>query len=122
MRFIYDHLHSVEQLEVLLFLRNRRESAWSVQDVSDEMRSTPVSIAGRLASLRSLGFLIKREGTPPTYQYEPKTAELDQIAQELADAYHVHRYKVIDLIFAPTKRARPFAEAFRLKKDGEDDE
>jgi hypothetical protein len=47
-RFIHEHIHSVEQLEVLLLLRENPERWWSPEEVSQALRTIPSSASQRL--------------------------------------------------------------------------
>lgn len=117
--FIREHIHSVEQLEVLLLLRATGRE-WTALAVSQEIRTERSSAEARLKDLESRGFLTRSgEG----YAYKPKTEELGQKVSALASAYAERRYTVINQIFSnPVDRIRTFAEAFELrkKKDGDD--
>jgi hypothetical protein len=117
-RFIIDHINSVEQLEVLLFLRSNEDKEWDAGGVSRELRIDPVSAATRLDDLCRQGLLAVRTST--LYRYSPKTRELEQAVRELAETYENHRFSVINMIFSkPIDKIRSFADAFRIRKEGE---
>lgn len=120
-RFIFEHIHSVEQLEILLLLRSRGEQDWSATEVSDQIRTGPDSAAARLEDLRSRGLIAASGGSQPRYRYQPRTPELERAVTALAAAYGELRYTVINQIFSkPLDKIRVFADAFRFRKD--DDE
>lgn len=121
-KFIIERIDSVELLEVLLLLRAKPDREWSAQDVSDELRSSPVSIAKRLADLHTHELLFLKEGPPPRYRYNPRTHNLIVTVNQLARAYEISRARVIDLIFSkPTDKLRHFSDAFKLRKEEQDD-
>jgi hypothetical protein len=117
--FIAEHIQSVEQLEVLLLLHADPTKEWSAEAVSQEIRSDPVSVAHRLTDLYSRGLLTVKEGFRLLYRYSPHTKQMERTVTALAQAYTLHRIKVIDLIYSgPRNKLLLFADAFKLKKDG----
>jgi hypothetical protein len=117
-RFIADHVDSVELIDVLLLLR-RNPRSWTPEDVSQRLYTTPQSAANRLEALRASGLAVVSEDTKPaSYQYQPRTPELERAAADLEEAYAGRRTTVINLIFSkPTDRIRTFADAFRIRED-----
>lgn len=117
--FIFEYIDSVEQLEVLLLLSGALNRTWTAEELSRELRSNPNSIAQRLQPLCHSGLVVCID---QEYRYAPKDAALDVVVRELALANKTHRHRVLELIFSPLKKARMFADAFRLgrKEDGDD--
>jgi DNA-binding MarR family transcriptional regulator len=117
-RFLAANIHSIEQLEVLLLLRETEGREWSVPEVSGELRSTPQSIKNRLEDLASRTFLVVKEiEATRRYRYSPSTDEDRRLIDGLADAYKERRLTVINLIYArPERDALSFAEAFKIMK------
>ncbi len=71
-QLLRDDIHSLEQLEVLLLLREQggveRDAHW----VNVTMRSSETSAAARLADLEQRGFLKARlDGERNVYAYQP---------------------------------------------------
>jgi hypothetical protein len=95
-RLIAAHIDSIEQLEVLLLLRERRERCWTIDQVNDRIRSSASSVRTRLADLEGRG-LVTREPAGFRYRTAP---DHDDAVRELAWAYAERRYSVIDLISA----------------------
>lgn len=113
-RFIYQHVASVEQLEVLLLAR-RSPRTWSAQDMARELYSHPSSIAGRFQSLRAAGLM--RETASGDFQYAPISAELDAIVARVDDAYRERRVAVISAIASRSvENMKAFSDAFRIRK------
>lgn len=119
-QLIADHITSVEQLEILLLLREHEGEDWSVRRVSDELRSSEASVGERLNALRESGLVRESERhSDVAFGYAPRTARLRRATDLLADAYSQRRYTVIDLIFSkPIDKLRVYADAFRFRKDG----
>jgi predicted transcriptional regulator len=95
-RFIADHLHSIEQLEVLLLLHRTTPASWTATAISTELRSSASSVAQRLESLLA-GRLVERL-YGDVYRFAAEHPGVGEAVRELADAYRVRRYTVIDLI------------------------
>lgn len=115
-QFIFEHIDSVEQLEILLLLRDRPGDVWTIQAISKQMRSSESSVRQRLMSIQSSG-LIKLVGTnPESYSYSPWSSEIDSVVKSLDESYRIRKHSVFELIFSPLKRARKFADAFTIKK------
>ena len=121
-QFIFDRIDSVEQLEVLLLLRRDDEREWHADAVSRELRTNLSSVGKRLEHLAVLGLIrLVSAIEPKTYRYDPQTPELARLVDLVDEAYRVRRHLVFELIFSPAKRARGFADAFRVNKGGKKD-
>jgi hypothetical protein len=104
-------IDSVEQLEVLLFVREHRSRTWTVDEINERLRSSATSVRARLDALAQRG-LIEQDSRGYRYEASP---ELDTTVAGLARAYAERRFTVIELIFArPTDKLRAFADAFRV--------
>ena len=111
-RLLAEHIVSVEQLEILLLLREHRARSWTADRVNDQIQSSRESVEARLADLAQRG-LLHRAGE--VYQYRP-APELELAMTEVARAYSESRFTIIDVIFAkPSDKLRIFADAFKLK-------
>ena len=117
-QFLARYISSVEQLEVLLLMHDQPHRAWSAADVYGIIRSSEASIAARLQSFTSEGFLAVENGSPPMYRYAPKSTDLKSAVSETATAYKTWRIRVVEAIFTPpSDPVQSFADAFRLRKD-----
>jgi hypothetical protein len=111
---IGQHIVSVEQLEVLLLLREEPARDWTTAQINDRIKSSVGSVSERLADLESRGF-IKHQGE--SYRYDPGNPH-EATMVELATTYAESRFTVIELIFAkPSDNLRVFARAFRIRGD-----
>lgn len=121
-RFIADHIDSVEQLEILLLLHHHHQGrTWTAEAVARELRIASVSAGERLEDLVQDSLLTRVGGDPMEYRYAPGSAMLDEAVKGLATAYAERRVTVINLIFSkPVDRIRTFADAFRLRRDDDD--
>jgi hypothetical protein len=118
-RFINDHVDSVELVEVLLLLRRDAARAWTAEQVSEQLYTSPGSAANRLEALNRSGLAARAgEGASATYLYAPADAERDRAATDLEQVYATRRTTVINMIFSkPSDKLRTFADAFRLRED-----
>lgn len=121
-RLLREHIYSVEQLEILLFLRSNPEEAFDARAVHDQLRTSETSAAARLLDLSERGFLqalTTQQGT--SFRYAPNTDWLAATTDRLAHAYAERRYRVMELVFSkPIENLRVFADAFRFRKDKSD--
>ncbi len=121
--FIIEHIDSVEQVEILLLLRQKTGRTWTAESMARELRIAVSSAATRLADLKKLGFVVAVDGAPNEYRYAPRTPELDETVRGLAEAYSERRVTVINLIFSkPIDKIRTFADAFRLRREDDDND
>lgn len=118
-QLVADHITSVEQLEILLLLRERPEEEWSAKRVSDEIRSSEISARERLTALEDSGLVRSSvHHSDVSFRFGPATAPLRRAVELLAEAYSERRYTVIELIFSkPIDKLRVYADAFRFRKD-----
>src|ERR1044072_2541595 len=80
------HIHSVAQLEGLLFFHERPGERWDVESLSKRLYASKVEMADAMASLRRDGFL---EGGPALCEFAPRP-ELRAAVDALRKAYSRH--------------------------------
>jgi hypothetical protein len=115
-RFVFEHIHSVAQLEVLLHLRRDRGER-SAHPIGRELRLPDELVAAHLEDLEQRGLLRSRPATERLYRYDPSTGALADAVDGLATAYEVQRARVVDMIFSkPQEALMEFADAFRLRR------
>jgi hypothetical protein len=120
-QFIRRELSSIQQLEILLLLRQRADRDWSAAEVSDELRAASDAVGTRLSELADRRLLLRESGKPDRYRYGPDSEARRKLVDGLADAYAQRRYSVIDLILSkPSDPIRVFAGAFRFRKEEDD--
>lgn len=116
-QFLSKYIRSLEQLEVLLLLRNNPQRSWTASEVYEIVRSSRSSVEERLENFIQLRFLTKEAGPPPTFRYAPSD-NLGAAVDETANAYQKWRVRVIEAIFTPAEDpAQRFADAFKVRKD-----
>ncbi len=113
-QFISRYINSVEELEILLLLRQGRDVSWTVQAVYDIILSTPLSVERWLNELVRQGLLISSD-QPPLYRYAA-TDELAEQVTALAECYKITPVRIIESVYRPkADAAQSFADAFKLK-------
>jgi hypothetical protein len=117
-RFLNRRVRSVAELEVLLFLRCRRERGWTATDLAAEL-GVDEGAAGRLMfDLMARRLLRLSRYAPPTYEYGPGPPELVRTLDRLAALHAAHPQALLSLVAAPDDRiVRLFADAFRIRED-----
>lgn len=113
-RLISEHIHSVEQLEVLLLLRAAPDKGWTREEVGRALVSHPDTVGQRLDDLVARGLIQRDEAA---YRYDQSRAP-DAAVSELAAAWATRRTTVIGLIFSkPSDAVSSFSDAFRFRRD-----
>lgn len=103
---------------MLLILHANPERVWTVDEISAIMRSSPNSIRARLDLLaaRKMAHAVADEG----FRYAA-SGRLHEMVEVLQQEYGERRFSVIELIFSRPDAARSFADAFRLRDEGDVD-
>jgi DNA-binding IclR family transcriptional regulator len=121
---IQEHIHSIEALEVLLFLFQRHDRWLSMVDIARELRIGDSSVQAAVADLTTHGF-VERDTTAA--QYRVGTTHKDRSVAALLHTYEHARVETLVMISrnaigrVRNDALKIFAEAFRLggrKKDG----
>lgn len=117
--FIIETIDSVEQIEVLLLLREFSDRAWTALTVNEVIRSDVSSIARRLDNLVALGLVAK--DPDGKYRFNASTSDYARLVAELATTYRERRTRVIEMIYSKPKRGlHSFSSAFVIKKEPRD--
>jgi hypothetical protein len=124
-RFIYEHIDSVEQLDILFFLRKNFDRQCTLEEITKELRSSPSSVRSRLVSLITKGFVLAEGNSANSFRYITQKNDIESVLTELTEEYKVRRHLVLEIIFSPLKKAKGFADSFIFggtnKKFEEDD-
>jgi hypothetical protein len=118
-RFLQEHIRSIEQLEILLLLRDGAQRTWTPADVYQIVQSSERSVTDTLEALCRQGLIQKIEQPRLAYQFQPKDDSLKETVARVAELYSERRVRVVQAIYSDrTSAADEFAKAFRLRKDG----
>ena len=117
-RFLFQHISSTEQLEVLLMLSRHPSQVWTAAGVYACLKTNMESISRHLQEFRRRGLLVLEKEDPPAYRFKTGDANCLQILDQLRVIYRTEMHRVIDVIYSkPSAAAQSFADAFRLRKD-----
>jgi hypothetical protein len=94
---IWESIDRLETLETLLLLQARADRAWTVAELTLELRSSPTAIEQTVARLVTRA-LVAAEGQG--YRFRPGTPELESKVVRLAACYRERRVAVIQTIFS----------------------
>jgi hypothetical protein len=115
-QFIIDKIDSVAELEGLLLLSRNPESEWNSESLAQRIYASTQQTENVLEHLYLLGFLVVRETVPPTYHYQPKSPDLAEMVERVAESYSNYLVPVTNLIHSkPQTRIQQFADAFKLR-------
>jgi hypothetical protein len=116
LRFVRDSIKSVWALELLLFMRRNAAQAWTVEQLTKELRSSPQLVTDILASFTTSGLV----GTDAdgTFRYCPASADLDALVTRLDRIYAETPLALIkQIVSTPNEKIQSFSDAFRIKRD-----
>ena len=117
-KLVLEHIHSVDQLDVLLLCHRTRDREWTAREVADELRTNLQMSSAALSDLSYRGFVAMVDTTRQSYRYQPGDPAMDRTVGSLAALYPMFRHRVIELIFTRGKSdIQDFADAFKIKKD-----
>lgn len=114
-RFVRQCIHSVRLVEVLLLLVGEPERNWTPGDVSAQLRCSTSAAAEQLEELAHRGLLLRSRQTGQ-YGYQPRTQELADCVDELADAYARRRQRLIAFIYGEPDAADVISKGFTFRR------
>jgi hypothetical protein len=118
--FIRANIESVDQLRILLFLRNQPEQEWNMLNVSAKLYLRPEVATAELAKLEARGLLTSTQ-EPKRYSYNPRSPELEDMVNKVAQLDQERPVTLIKLIYSLSKDVQAFADAFKLRKDDKEE-
>lgn len=123
--FLQHYVFAVEHLEVILLLESAPETSFTADEVYGTILSSRSSVAAWLETMVEHGLATKSGTDPVRYRFAPRTPELREYVQELAEAYLAYPVRVIEAIYhpsrpqaAPADPAQSFANAFKFRNSG----
>jgi hypothetical protein len=119
LQLLRERIRSIEQLEILLLLRESEGRLWTSGEVYKQVRSSERSVEQTLQGLCGKGLLFCDVPTS-RYRFEPQTEALKTTIDQLAHLYAERRVRVVEAIYSePLSAVDEFARAFRLRKDND---
>ncbi|MHB1556625.1 MAG: hypothetical protein ACYC61_03975 [Isosphaeraceae bacterium] len=119
-RFLYDHVESIDQLEILRVLGEERDKQWNSDDLAVAAQADPRSVRSHIEAMHARGLLEKTtgQGAGLSCRYGPRTAELENMVARLLQIYRERPVSMIKLVYERAKDPlRAFADAFRFRKE-----
>lgn len=117
-RFILLFVPSVPYLEALLLLRNPATSLWDAATLAPQLYLSDAAAQSLVEELLKNGVLVADDVARGKFRYQPRTAELAQMIDQLAHFYSRNLIEITHLIHAKTnKKAYKFANAFIWGKE-----
>jgi hypothetical protein len=118
LEFIEEHIHSAEQLAVLLLLHRGPVKSWTADAVAAELRTSKYSAEMRLGDLQARGIV---QSTPDGfYSFAPADEDTANRVAALSELCRDRLPTIISLIFSrPVNPESQFDERFRPKQPGQ---
>jgi hypothetical protein len=114
-QFIAQHVESLAQLEVLLYLREYVARELHPGEIINRLAITSEMAAAILADLVRRGFAVKLGAK---FRYQPASEEIGRMIDLLAETYRDRRLAVTTEIYSrPLDKVKTFADAFRIRKE-----
>lgn len=119
-QFVAAHIDSVEQILVLQALVENRSRAWTIPDLTKELRSADTSIERRLRDFYRKGVLLPPVAESTAFFFSPASEEMEKSIQLLIKTFRERPSRMVALIFSqPPRSLQAFADAFKLRKEEE---
>ena len=114
-RFLLGAIPSVPHLEALLLLHAEPSRGWDAAMLASRLYIGIDAARALLDDLVVLGLAVAEAGG---VRYSPRDTAISAVVDELAGVYARHVVEVAELIHSSSDRkARRFADAFRLRKE-----
>jgi hypothetical protein len=115
-RAIVACVHSVEELEVLLFLARDRRRYWSADSIGGQIGLASGAVAAALESMASRNMLDVRIAEAVLYRLDPAASDIDGCVTLTLEAAWRDRASVLKTILAGRSAAHDFTDAFRVTR------
>lgn len=114
--FLRDHFKSVWALELLLFLKDRADTAWSAEQLVEALRTSHTIVANSLASLFAGGLVMYDE--PDLVRYAPASPDLSNLV-DITQALYAKKPDAVrrTIVGGTATGLSAFANSFRLRND-----
>ena len=115
-QFIFRHLSSVEELEILILMVDGGSKEWTIEAIYQVILSSRPSVERGLDKFTAAGLLAKSPVQPASYTLPPSGEEAT--IRELARCYREAPVRVIEAIYQKSRdSAQGFADAFKFKRE-----
>jgi hypothetical protein len=118
-QFIAHQIESVAQLETLLLLRRDSQRLWNAEELARHLYISEQMCSVMLDDLERRRFLV-RDPVRKSVRYACPDLQADAMVALLDELYRERRVAIISEIHSnPVSKVQTFADAFRLRKDGQ---
>jgi hypothetical protein len=117
-RFLYDHIDSIDRLEILRILGEDREKEWDSVALAGAVQADPQVVRAHLMAMHSRGLLmVMLRGADLACRYGARTPELEDMVNRLLRTYTERPVTTINLVYERARNPlRALADALRIKK------
>jgi hypothetical protein len=113
--FLNQCVPSVGHLETLIFLYTKNERAWTVLELSREMRTNESLVRKQLEDLHCI--ISPESGNPDSFQFRESPNGFGPAVQAVVELYKTHKHAIINAIYSRHLDAiRSFSDAFKITK------
>ena len=95
--FLFEHVESYEELELVVFLRRQRERDWTTESMAGELGLPNSACLSAIAGLRQRG-LVEAGALAGTFRYSPSSLEVAARLAQLDELYRSQRLTVVMLM------------------------
>jgi hypothetical protein len=117
-RFVAEHVRSLDELELLLLLSQSPDKWWDASAAARETGIDPTSARQLLERFASQNLLAIAVTADVRYRFQPGEARLRDAAGAFTAVYRSSRLAILHLVTERQQRSlRDFANAFRIRRD-----
>jgi len=115
---MYDNVESIDQLEILRILGERREKEWDCAALAEAVQAKPQAVKAHLIAMHARGLLVMTASESGlSCRFGLNTAELEIMVLRLLQMYKERPVTMIKMVYARAQDPlRAFADAFRIRK------
>jgi hypothetical protein len=117
-RFLYEHVESIDQLEILRVLGEDPGRDWDAVALAGTIQAEPPTVRAHLVAMHARGLLAMtgREGGH-TFRHGARTPELEDKLRRLLLLYKERPVTMIKIVYQQARDPlRAFADAFQIRK------
>jgi len=95
--FLFDHVESYEELELVVLLRRERDRDWSPEDAAAKLQLPASACLSGLEELERRG-IVSKGALTGTFRYAPCSLEVAARLAQLDESYRSQRLSVVTLM------------------------
>ncbi len=115
--FLLQSIDSIAHLEALLLLRANPTFVWTAEMLAQRLYIAAPDAVMILQRLAATQFVTLAPDAPEQYRYQPTSADLAQMVDQVASLYSKYLIPITKIIHAkPRTRVQEFADAFKWRK------